>query len=115
MFHLLPTVPRALVAEIFILTTVWTGTRLFRGRDESDDPRQWWRATAGSKSGYVVGALFLLWSASVLLDIFLALRESSTNDAFAALIQVLSTALVAFFFFRSAVRSGAPRGSDREE
>ena len=114
-YRLLPTVPRALVAGIFFLLTVWTGTRLFRGLGESDDPRQWWRATAGSKSGYVVGALFVLWSASFLLNIFLALRASSTNDAIAALIQVLSTALVAFFFFRSAVRSGAPRGSDREK
>jgi hypothetical protein len=43
-----------------VLALVWTLTRWFRGENESDEPRSWWRMTARPIAGYVLAGWFLL-------------------------------------------------------
>lgn len=49
-----------LVATGLIVVLVVLTARSFRGADESDEPREWWRMTASPTSATVVGVLFLL-------------------------------------------------------
>lgn len=44
---------------IMVAGVAWL-TRSFRGGDESDAPREWWRMTASPAAGYVLSAWFLL-------------------------------------------------------
>lgn len=43
-----------------VLLLVLILTRLFRGENESDEPRQWWRMTARPTASYLLAGWFLL-------------------------------------------------------
>ena len=43
-----------------VLILVLTLARIFRGEDESDTPRSWWRMTARPAAGYVLAGWFLV-------------------------------------------------------
>ena len=46
------------VSSWIVLLLVLVLTRLFRGENESDAPRAWWRMTASPTAGYVLSGLF---------------------------------------------------------
>lgn len=48
------------LALLVVLAAVLIFSRVFRGADESDAPRDWWVMTAGSTSSAILSALFLL-------------------------------------------------------
>jgi hypothetical protein len=43
-----------------IVALVWVSARWFRGDDEPDDPRRWWRMTARPAAGYALSGWFVL-------------------------------------------------------
>jgi hypothetical protein len=48
------------VSSGIVLAFVVVLSRLFRGGNESDEPRSWWRMTAYATAGYVLAGGFLL-------------------------------------------------------
>ncbi|RDV44297.1 hypothetical protein DOE76_13015 [Leifsonia sp. ku-ls] len=48
------------VSSGIVLAFVVVLSRLFRGGNESDEPRSWWRMTAYPTAGYVLAGWFLL-------------------------------------------------------
>lgn len=54
-----------LVAAVCLVVLYFT--RMFRGEDESDAPRLWWKMTAAPTSGFLFGTIFILQAGSLLL------------------------------------------------
>lgn len=46
---------------IAAIPLIWWLTRIFRGRDESDGPRPWWKLTARSTASLMLGGVPGLW------------------------------------------------------
>jgi len=47
-------------SSAIILVMVLVLTRMFRGENESDAPRTWWRVTADAPAGFVLSAWFFV-------------------------------------------------------
>ena len=54
-------------SAILVLGLVVLLTRWFRGENESDQPRAWWRMTAYPPAGFVLSAWFFLTGISTLV------------------------------------------------
>lgn len=102
---------------VFLLVVL--ATRLFRSKDETNEPREWWRATGRPPAGFVLGSLF------VVLTIVLAVsaygyeatpkfRLYAGEDVFEALSAVLVAALAVFYFTSSVRLRGMLRDERRE-
>jgi hypothetical protein len=84
------------------------GARIFRGPDEDDLPRPWWRMTAGVSGGVLLGSLFALvtfLSASGWVGLTLTtLAHRDVVDLPALLVNTVLAAILAALYFRSSRR-----------
>lgn len=55
----------AAAGNALIIALVIASTRVFRGENESDDPRSWWRMTARPAAGFVLSGGFLAQAVGV--------------------------------------------------
>ncbi|WP_025156339.1 hypothetical protein [Leifsonia aquatica] len=83
-----------------VLLLVLALTRVFRGENESDAPRAWWRMTARPAAGYVLGLGFALQAVG-------ATASAAPESAPAAWIGCLVSLVIAAAYLNSAVRLGA--------
>jgi hypothetical protein len=93
---------------------IYAATRVFRVAGEPLVPaRAWWRATGRPLAGFVVAALFALWSAAVVLRIAVGFRGSLNAEVVGGLF----VAVVAIIFFlHSSIRLlRGGRGEEAED
>jgi hypothetical protein len=91
-----------------VLVFVLVLSRLFRGENESDEPRPWWRMTAYPTAGYVLAGWFLLQAVAAMTSSALAVGPAGWVSGIVSLI-------LAVAFLASAIRltAGRPRGPAR--
>ncbi len=95
---------RSALAFVLILF----GTRLFRGPDEDNSPRTWWRMTERVPAGVVLGTLFALvaiFSAVGYVGLTLStLAHKDVVDLPALLVNAVLAALLAYLYYGSSRR-----------
>jgi hypothetical protein len=99
-----PGILRSALAFVLIVL----GARLFRGADEDDSPRAWWRTTARVPAGVALGSLFALVA---LLSVAAYVGLSVSNlphmdvvDVPGLLANVILAAILAYLYFDSSWR-----------
>lgn len=85
------------VSSGIILLVVFVLTRLFRGENESDAPRPWWRTTARPTVGYVLAAWFLLQGIG-------GMSSSALGSASAGWVSAGVSLIIAVAYLNSAIR-----------
>ncbi len=84
------------------------GTRLFRGPDEDNSPRAWWRMTERVPAGVVLGTLFALVaiiSATGYVGLTVStLAHKDVVDLPALLINAILAAILSYLYFGSSRR-----------
>ncbi len=95
---------RSALAFVLILL----GARVFRGANEDDSPRPWWRMTARVQAGIVLGSLFalvaLLSAAGYVGLTVSTLAHKDVADLPALLVNTVLTAVLAYLYFDSSRR-----------
>jgi hypothetical protein len=95
---------RSALAFILILL----GSRLFRGPDEDDSPRQWWRMTARVPAGVVLGSLCALIAiVSVAGYVGLTVSTIAHKDVVdlpALLVNAVLAAILSYLYYGSSLR-----------
>jgi hypothetical protein len=90
-----------LIVAVLNFAFVAIGVRSFRGTNENrEDPRPWWRATAGAAAGFWIGAGLAVAAAISLLGALASKPES----AFVPAVACLSYTVLAVFYLHSAYR-----------
>jgi hypothetical protein len=56
----LPPLLGSILVGVVFLAAVLLGTRWFRGSEEGDGPRSWWRMTGRPAAGFVLGGILVL-------------------------------------------------------
>lgn len=85
---------------LVIVAAVVTAARTFRGLNETDDPRPWWKMTSTRWSGALLCVLFLLQS-------IVAISGASASPSLPmALTGGIVAFLLAVLYLNSAVRTG---------
>jgi hypothetical protein len=106
---------RSALAFILILL----GARVFRGANEDDSPRPWWRMTARMQAGNVLGALFALialLSAVGYVGLTVStLAHKDVVDLPALLVNTVLAAILAYLYFGSSWRMVLARRTEAVE
>ena len=98
---LLPWLAGWVVGNALLILLVFGGTRSFRGAGEPlAAPRARWRMTSRPRSGFVVGSLFVLSSAT---NVYSAI-SMPTDLTFSYVADAVVGGALAFLFLRSSVR-----------
>ena len=95
-----------LASGVSVLAFALVFARLFRGENESDGPRPWWRMTAYPPAGYVLAGWFLLQTVG-------AISAAGTGPA--GLVSAVVSLGLAIAYLVSAIRltAQASRGSSQ--
>jgi hypothetical protein len=103
---------RSALAFVLILF----GARLFRGPDEDNSPRAWWRMTERVPAGIVLGSLFALvaiFSAVGYVGLTVStLAHKDVVDLPALLINAVLAAILSYLYFGSSRRIVLQRRAD---
>ncbi|HEX4443587.1 MAG TPA: hypothetical protein VHZ81_08450 [Galbitalea sp.] len=104
-----------LLRSVIIFVAFIVASRVFRGTDETSEPRSWWRATAKPYAGFVVGsalalAVIIFCVNAYGVETMPKLVLYSGQDVFDA-VSALFCAVLAVFYFTSSIRL---RGIARE-
>ena len=97
-----------LLRSVIIFVAFLVAARVFRGADESNEPRPWWRATARPRAGFVLGSVLALVVIIFCVNAYGVetmpkLVLYSGQDVFDA-ISALLCAVLAVFYFTSSIR-----------
>ncbi|MFC6355249.1 hypothetical protein [Luethyella okanaganae] len=79
-----------LLTGTLLLLGIYALTRFFRGGNESDEPREWWRMTAYPLAGYVLA----VWFAAQAVSMALVPPVSSLSMAGTAIMLVIAIGYV---------------------
>ncbi|MCI0157165.1 hypothetical protein KNO15_10710 [Leifsonia shinshuensis] len=87
----------AAAGSALIVALVIALTRVFRGEDESDEPRRWWRMTARPAAGFVLSGGFAAQAVGVA-------ASSSVDQTPLVWLSVAVSILIAVAYLNSSVR-----------
>jgi hypothetical protein len=97
-----------ILRSVLAFVLVLLGARVFRGVNEDDSARAWWRMTAGVPSGFVLGAvctLVALFGAVGYVGLTVStLAHKDVVDLPALLVNTVLAAILAYLFFGSSLR-----------
>jgi hypothetical protein len=90
-----------LIVAILNFAYVLVGVRLFRGSTENrEDPRAWWRATAGPAAGFWIGAGLAVASGISLLGAL----ASKAENSFVPAVSCVGFGAMAVFYLHSSYK-----------
>jgi len=97
-----------ILRSVLAFVLVLLGARVFRGVNEDDSARAWWRMTTGVPSGFVLGALCILialFGAVGYVGLTVStLAHKDVVDLPALLVNTVLAAILAYLYFGSSWR-----------